>query len=70
MKLLEPWLYKKTDKNGEVMTSPDGATLYEGFCMEFLQKLAEYAGFDYQIVTQGKSVAGVFFHFVSSFSTN
>ena len=52
---MEPWLDKRRDEKGKIMTSPAGVTLYEGFCMDFLEKLSEYANFDYQIVVQGDS---------------
>ena len=55
MAIMEPWLDKRRDEKGKIMTSPAGVTLYEGFCMDFLEKLSEYANFDYQIVVQGDS---------------
>ena len=62
---MEPWLDKRRDKKGKIMTSPDGVTLYEGFCMDFLEKLSEYANFDYQIIVQGDSrVPGMLLYFI------
>ncbi len=60
MAIIDPWLNKKMDKKGKIAKSPDGVTLYEGFCLDFLEKLSEYANFDYQIVIQGERVPGMF----------
>jgi hypothetical protein len=60
MAIIDPWLNKKMDKKGKIAQSPDGVTLYEGFCLDFLEKLSEYANFDYQIVIQGERVPGTF----------
>uniref|UniRef100_A0A0C9RBP6 GRIN3A_0 protein n=1 Tax=Fopius arisanus TaxID=64838 RepID=A0A0C9RBP6_9HYME len=46
-----PWTTKKRDPNtGEVMTDKDGKIIWEGYCIDFIQKLAEKMNFDYELV--------------------
>ena len=44
-----PWMNFKLDSNNKKIKNKNGF-VYEGYCIEFLQKLAEKVGFEYEIV--------------------
>ncbi|CAK1554505.1 unnamed protein product [Leptosia nina] len=47
-----PWTLPKLDPvTGEAMVDEDGQPLYEGYCIDLIDKIAEKMGFDYEIVT-------------------
>ncbi|KPJ16363.1 Glutamate receptor, ionotropic kainate 3 [Papilio machaon] len=45
-----PWTMKKLDSTGEVMLDKEGRQLYEGYCIDLIEKLAQTMDFDYEIV--------------------
>ncbi|XP_063390634.1 ionotropic receptor 25a [Cydia fagiglandana] len=47
-----PWTMPKLDPNtGELMFNEDGEPMYEGYCIDLIQKLSESMDFDYEIIT-------------------
>ncbi|XP_041988810.1 ionotropic receptor 25a [Aricia agestis] len=47
-----PWTIPKVDpESGEVMMTEDGQPVYEGYCIDLIDKLAEELNIDYEIVT-------------------
>ncbi|XP_063632316.1 ionotropic receptor 25a [Cydia splendana] len=47
-----PWTMPKLDPNtGEPMFNEDGEPMYEGYCIDLIQKLSESMDFDYEIIT-------------------
>ncbi|XP_013164224.1 PREDICTED: glutamate receptor ionotropic, kainate 5 [Papilio xuthus] len=46
-----PWTMKKLDSAGEVMLDEEGQPLYEGYCIDLIEKLSQTMDFDYEIVT-------------------
>ncbi|XP_061726097.1 ionotropic receptor 25a [Cydia pomonella] len=47
-----PWTMPKLDSNtGEPMFNEDGEPMYEGYCIDLIQKLSESMDFDYEIIT-------------------
>ncbi|XP_032526298.2 ionotropic receptor 25a [Danaus plexippus] len=46
-----PWTLVKYSETGEPMLTEDGQPVYEGYCIELINKIAEELGFDYEIVT-------------------
>ncbi|XP_013139310.1 PREDICTED: glutamate receptor 3 isoform X1 [Papilio polytes] len=46
-----PWTMKKLDSTGKVMLDEEGNILYEGYCIDLIEKLAQTMDFDYEIVT-------------------
>ncbi|THK33259.1 ionotropic receptor 25a [Diachasma alloeum] len=46
-----PWTTKKKDPvTGEIMKDKDGKIIWEGYCIDFIQKLSEKMNFDYDLV--------------------
>ncbi|XP_017869287.1 PREDICTED: uncharacterized protein LOC108617928 [Drosophila arizonae] len=46
-----PWSYYRRDPNtGELILSKSGAPIWEGYCIDFIKRLAEKLNFDYEIV--------------------
>ncbi|XP_034837962.1 glutamate receptor ionotropic, kainate 2 [Maniola hyperantus] len=47
-----PWTMVKYDPDtGEPLMTEDGDPIYEGYCIDLIDKIAETMGFDYEIVT-------------------
>ncbi|XP_039762086.1 glutamate receptor 3 [Pararge aegeria] len=47
-----PWTMVKYDPGtGEPMMTEDGQPVYEGYCIDLIDKIAESMGFDYEVVT-------------------
>nr|ARO70285.1 antennal ionotropic receptor 8a [Dendrolimus punctatus] len=47
-----PWTMHKLDPNtGEPMITEDGQPVYEGYCIDLIDKIAEALEFDYEILT-------------------
>ncbi|KAJ0170035.1 hypothetical protein K1T71_014641 [Dendrolimus kikuchii] len=47
-----PWTMHKLDPNtGEQMFTEDGQPVYEGYCIDLIDKIAEALEFDYEIIT-------------------
>nr|QMS80359.1 ionotropic receptor [Histia rhodope] len=46
-----PWTLHKMDPNGQPMVTDEGDPVYEGYCIDLIQKLSEVMEFDYEIVT-------------------
>ncbi|XP_047542014.1 glutamate receptor ionotropic, kainate 2 [Vanessa atalanta] len=54
-----PWTLPKYDpESGEQMFSEDGEPLYEGYCIDLIDKIAEEMGFDYEIITPKSGTFG------------
>ncbi|XP_050359443.1 ionotropic receptor 25a [Nymphalis io] len=54
-----PWTLPKYDpESGEQMLSEDGEPLYEGYCIDLIDKIAEEMGFDYEIITPKSGTFG------------
>ncbi|XP_008206325.2 glutamate receptor ionotropic, kainate 1 [Nasonia vitripennis] len=46
-----PWTIKKRDpQTNEPLRKPDGSLVWEGYCVELIQKLADMMDFDYDLV--------------------
>ncbi|XP_045541113.1 ionotropic receptor 25a [Papilio machaon] len=45
-----PWTMKKLDSSDEVILDKEGRPLYEGYCIDLIEKLAQTMDFDYEIV--------------------
>lgn len=46
----KPWMNFKLDSKGQRIKDSQGDYIYEGYCIEFLEKLAEKVGFEYEII--------------------
>ncbi|XP_037030055.1 uncharacterized protein LOC119069934 isoform X1 [Bradysia coprophila] len=54
-----PWTYMKTDpKTGETMIDETGNPIWEGYCIDMIEKLAEDLDFDYELVVPKKGTFG------------
>lgn len=54
-----PWTYMKTDPDtGETMIDENGHPIWEGYCIDLIQKLAEDLDFDYELVVPKKGTFG------------
>lgn len=54
-----PWTYMKTDpETGETMIDENGHPIWEGYCIDMIQKLAEDLDFDYELVVPKKGTFG------------
>ena len=59
-----PWTIKMRDPSGQYVKGPDGNFVWEGYCIELIQKLADMMDFDYDLVIPedgefGQKVNGV-----------
>ena len=46
-----PWSFmKKNPVNGELIKDSEGNAIWEGYCIEFIDKLAEEMNFEYDLV--------------------
>ncbi|XP_045489738.1 ionotropic receptor 25a [Pieris rapae] len=47
-----PWTLPKLDPvTGDAMFTEEGQPMYEGYCVDLIEKIAEEMGFDYEIIT-------------------
>lgn len=54
-----PWTYMKTDPlTGETMIDENGNPIWEGYCIDMIQRLAEDLDFDYELVVPKKGTFG------------
>ncbi|XP_061390133.1 uncharacterized protein LOC133325374 [Musca vetustissima] len=54
-----PWsYYRKNPTTGELLLDGNGQPLWEGFCIDMIESLAEKMNFDYEIVTPKKGKFG------------
>lgn len=54
-----PWTYMKTDPDtGETMIDENGNPIWEGYCIDMIQRLAEDLDFDYELVVPKKGTFG------------
>ncbi|EDW00137.1 ionotropic receptor 25a [Drosophila grimshawi] len=54
-----PWSYYRRDPNsGELLRTPTGAPIWEGFCIDFIEALANMLNFDYELVAPQKGHMG------------
>nr|QZH55073.1 ionotropic receptor 8a [Achelura yunnanensis] len=54
-----PWTLQKMDPStGQPMVTDDGDPMYEGYCVDLIQKLSEVMEFDYEIVTPKSGTFG------------
>lgn len=54
-----PWTYMKTDpETGETLIDENGNPIWEGYCIDMIQKLAEDLDFDYELVVPKKGTFG------------
>lgn len=54
-----PWTYMKTDPHtGETMIDENGNPIWEGYCIDMIQRLAEDLDFDYELVVPKKGTFG------------
>lgn len=54
-----PWTYMKTDpKTGETMIDENGNPIWEGYCIDMIERLAEDLDFDYELVVPKKGTFG------------
>nr|QNL15109.1 ionotropic receptor 8a [Aulacocentrum confusum] len=53
-----PWSMIKTDSTGAPMRDEKGNLMWEGYCIDFIQKLAEKMKFDYEIVNPKDNLFG------------
>eukprot|EP00095_Tigriopus_kingsejongensis_P001374 snap_masked-scaffold1253_size52701-processed-gene-0.2 protein:Tk01374 transcript:snap_masked-scaffold1253_size52701-processed-gene-0.2-mRNA-1 annotation:"ionotropic receptor 8a" len=50
MSVSVPWLYEKIGKDGKPETNADGDIIYEGYCMDLLDKISSKLAFEYEVV--------------------
>ncbi|XP_019892403.2 glutamate receptor ionotropic, kainate 1 [Musca domestica] len=54
-----PWsYYRKNPNTGELLLDANGQPMWEGFCIDMIESLAEKMNFDYEIVTPKKGKFG------------
>lgn len=54
-----PWTYAKRDPvTDETVLDKDGNPMWEGYCIDFVQKLSEVMEFDYELVTPKRGTFG------------
>ena len=58
MSVAIPWLYEKKNAKGEVMKDENGDTLFEGYCMDLLNEIAEKLDFKFEVVITDEKRAG------------
>ncbi|KAM3955104.1 LOW QUALITY PROTEIN: ionotropic receptor 8a [Aphomia sociella] len=55
-----PWTLPKIDpETGEPMVNEDGQPVYEGYCIDLIDKLSEVMNFEYEIVTPKSGTFGI-----------
>lgn len=54
-----PWTYMKTDPDtGETMIDEHGNPIWEGYCIDMIERLAEDLDFDYELVVPKRGTFG------------
>lgn len=54
-----PWTYARRDPNtGEAILDAEGKPTWEGYCIDFIAKIAEMMDFDYELVTPRRGTFG------------
>lgn len=54
-----PWTYVRRDlRTGETVLDHEGKPVWEGYCIDFIEKMAEFLDFDYELVTPRRGTFG------------
>jgi len=53
-----PWLYAKKGEDGKQAVDANGQKLFEGYCMDLLNKIAEKLEFEFEVVVTSETRPG------------